>query len=68
MNTDLVTNIIHERLFTVCFDIQLNIAGETQNKNSTLLKNNATVRWKFGSCTSLNSIENSGHTLKNLNI
>ena len=40
-----------------CFDIQTNIVGKTQNGNSTLLEKNATVRWKIGSCTSLNSIE-----------
>ena len=41
----------------VCFDIHLNIVGETQHENSTLLKKIATVRWKLGTCASLNSIE-----------
>ena len=41
----------------VCFDIQMNIVGETQNENSTVLNTNATARWKLGSCASLNSIE-----------
>ena len=58
MNTDLVTNVIHEKVFTVCFDIQLNIVGETQSDNSTLLKKNSTARWELGTCASLNSIEN----------
>ena len=42
----------------VCFDIQLNIVGETQSDNSTLLKKNSTARWELGTCASLNSIEN----------
>ena len=41
----------------ICIDIQLNIVGNTQSANSTSLKNNSTVRWKLGSCSSLNSIE-----------
>ena len=40
----------------VCFDIQMNIVGETQNENSTLLNKNSTARWKLGTCASLNSI------------
>ena len=41
----------------VCFDIQLNIGGETQNDNINLLNKTATLRWKLGACSSLNSIE-----------
>ena len=41
----------------VCFDIQTNIVGETQSENNTLPKENATMRWILGSCSSLNSIE-----------
>ena len=40
-----------------CFDIQLNIFGETQKDDSTLLKKNATMRWKLGPCSSLNSVQ-----------
>ena len=42
----------------VCLDIQLNIVGETQEENSNVLSKAATARWKLGTCTSLNSIEN----------
>ena len=45
-------------ILIVCFDIQLNIVGETQDKESNLLMKNATARWKLGPCTSLNSIGN----------
>ena len=41
----------------VCFDIQLNIKGETLYEKTSRLKNNSTVRWKLGACSSLNSIE-----------
>ena len=41
----------------VCFDVQLNIVGQTQNETTTILKNSATARWKLGACSSLNSIE-----------
>ena len=41
----------------VCFDIQLTILGETQYEKTSLLKKNSTVRWKLGTCGSLNSIE-----------
>ena len=44
-------------ILIVCLDIQLNIIGETKHENSTFLKEAATVRWKLGTCTSLNSIE-----------
>ena len=44
-------------ILKVCFDIRLNIVGETLYKNTTRLMKNATVRWKLGTCTSLNSIE-----------
>ena len=44
-------------ILKVCFDIHLNIVGETQHENSTVLKKMATVRWKLGTCGSLNSIE-----------
>ena len=44
-------------ILIVCFDIQLNIVGETQSENSNLLSKPATARWKLGACTSLNSIE-----------
>ena len=43
--------------FVVCFDIQLNIKGETLYEKTSRLKNNSTVRWKLGACSSLNSIE-----------
>ena len=41
----------------VCFDIQLNVVGETRDDNSTMLKENAKARWILGSCFSSNSIE-----------
>ena len=44
-------------IWVVCFDIKLNIAGESQNENDTILNRNSTVRWKLGTCSSLNSIE-----------
>ena len=42
--------------FIVCLDIQLNVVGETEKENSTMLKENATARWNLGSCSSLNSL------------
>ena len=49
-------------ILIVCFDIQLNIIGQTTHRKSTLVNDtvvneNATPRWKVGACTSLNSIE-----------
>ena len=41
----------------VCFDVQLNIAGETQEDNRNSLLTNAALKWELGSCSSLNSIE-----------
>ena len=49
-----VTNLI---FVIVCFDIQLNIVGETQDEKPTFLKKNSTVRWRLGGCASLNGIE-----------
>ena len=40
---------------TVCFAIELKVVGTTQKENSTMLAQNSTVRWKLGSCASLNS-------------
>ena len=44
-------------ILIVCFDIQLNIVGEAQDETSNLERENVTMRWKLGPCTSLNSIE-----------
>ena len=41
----------------VCFDIETNIFGETQNESSAILNKTATARWKLGPCQSLNAIE-----------
>ena len=41
----------------VCFDVHLNIVGETLYENSTILNESSTARWKLGACGSLNSIE-----------
>ena len=35
----------------------MNIVGETQSENSTVLNKTATTRWKLGPCESLNAIE-----------
>ena len=53
----MITKIKHiYSLLIACFDIQLNIVGETQDW-IRLLKKNSTVRWKLGTCASLNFIE-----------
>ena len=44
-------------ILIVCFDIQLNIVGEAQDETSNLERENVTMRWKLGTCTSLNSIQ-----------
>ena len=44
-------------IYIVCFDIKLNIVGEPQGEHIPLLRKNATVRWKLGACSSLNSVE-----------
>ena len=44
----------------VCFDIQLNVAGEAQYSVSSkeyVLEKPSAARWRIGSCSSLNSIE-----------
>ena len=44
-------------MLIVCFDIKLNIVGEASGEKDIFLKKNATMRWKLGACTSLNSID-----------
>ena len=40
----------------MCFDIRVNIVGETELRSARLNKT-STIRWKLGACASLNSIE-----------
>ena len=49
--------ISHVIIWIVCFDVQLNVVGDTQNDTSNILKDSSTARWKLGTCSSLNSIE-----------
>ena len=44
-------------ILIVCFDIQLNIFGETEGETSTKLKNSPTTKWELGTCSSFDLMD-----------
>ena len=40
----------------VCFDVHVNIVGETLDWDGKQLKNNSKLRWKLGSCSTSNTV------------